>query len=165
VVDLDAAAADPALAGDRMGPLVSGDHRDGVPGFIAGAVAQGARVAAGGPSRPAGRERGHHARSTILAGVTADITVWREEVFGPFFSITPSDTEAETVALADDDAYGLTAHLQTGNPDRMACALRRGGQRQRPGPAQGLRRGSPFGGYGASVNGRESGALCIEEFP
>lgn len=160
----DMAVGDPREEGDRLGPLISADHRARVLRHIEDAAAEGARPIAGGPERPRGCETGHYVRPTVFADVTPGMAIWREEVFGPVLAIMPFDTEEEAVRLANDTPYGLAAYVQTGSRARVlrvAAALRAGmvracGAVHAP--------GSPFGGYGASGVGREGGRLGIEEF-
>ncbi|PWR01115.1 aldehyde dehydrogenase family protein [Meridianimarinicoccus roseus] len=155
---------DPAVCGARIGPLAGRAQWDRVQSYIAGAMAQGARCIAGGSGKPDGLQIGHYARPTIFADVAPDMTIWREEVFGPVLSITPFDTEDAAIALANDTPYGLAGYIQTGDRDRalrVAGRLRAGMVHVNGTPLAG---GSPFGGYRMSGNGREGGRLGLEEF-
>ncbi|GJL82538.1 MAG: aldehyde dehydrogenase [marine bacterium B5-7] len=150
--------------GKHIGPLVSQLQYDRVQKLLETGVAEGARLVVGGPGRADGFNRGYFVKPTVFADVTPEMTIYREEIFGPVLSITPFDSEDEAVAMANDTPYGLAAYLQTGDADRA----RRVSRQLRAGMVQinGAQRvpGSPFGGYKQSGNGREGGAWGIEEF-
>lgn len=157
-------SGDPTLSGDHIGPLVSGAQWDRVQGFIETALAEGGRLIAGGPGKPEGMNSGHFVRATVFADVTPDMTIWRQEIFGPVLAITPFDTEAEAIDMANDTEYGLAAYVQTGDRDRamrVARGLRAGMVHVN---GQGCGWGSPFGGYKRSGVGREGGRFGLEEF-
>ncbi|KAA2314282.1 aldehyde dehydrogenase family protein [Puniceibacterium sp. HSS470] len=155
---------DPSRPGDHIGPLASGVQWQRVQGHIACALADGARLLAGGEGIPDGQDRGHFARPTVFADVTPRMAIWRDEVFGPVLAITPFADEAEAIALANDTEYGLAAYVQTGDRARALrlCAALHAGMVHVNG--QGLGWGSPFGGYGLSGKGREGGAHGLDEF-
>jgi betaine-aldehyde dehydrogenase len=153
------AVGDPEAEGTQMGPLVSAGQRETVEGYIEQGVAEGARVLEGG-TRPDGDglDRGFYLRPTILDGCTNDMTVAREEIFGPVVSVITFATEDEAVAIANDTPYGLSGSLWTRDGARqlrVARALRTG--------AIGVNSNSsvfpqaPFGGYKASGIGKELG--------
>jgi aldehyde dehydrogenase (NAD+) len=100
----------------------------------------------------------------VFADVTNDMTIAREEVFGPVLSIIPFEGEDEAIRIANDTAYGLSSYVQTGDPERA----RRVARRLRSGMVQlngsGRASGSPFGGYKQSGNGREGGKWGLEDF-
>ena len=154
----------PDLPGNHIGPLVSEAQFHKVQELIRKGVAEGARLVAGGPGRPEGMDRGWFARPTVFADVAQDMTIWREEIFGPVLSITPFDSQEEAIDLANDTLYGLAAYVQTASPERIrrlvprlrAGIVRMNGSSRAP--------GSPFGGYKLSGNGREGGTWGIEEF-
>ena len=158
VVDL------PSKAGGHIGPLVSQVQFDKVQRLIQSGIDEGARLVAGGTGRPEGLNRGWFARPTVFADATPDMTIMREEIFGPVLAMMPFDSEEEAIEIANDTPYGLAAYIQTGSPDRA----RRVAGRLRAGMIQvnGAHRasGSPFGGYKQSGVGREGGAWGIEEF-
>ncbi|GHD45419.1 aldehyde dehydrogenase [Thalassobaculum fulvum] len=155
---------DPAQEGPHIGPLVSETQFNKVQGLIEKAIAEGARLVAGGPGRPEGFNRGYFVRPTVFADVTNDMTIAREEVFGPVLSIIPFEGEEEAIRIANDTAYGLSSYVQTGDPERA----RRVARRLRSGMVQlngsGRASGSPFGGYKQSGNGREGGKWGLEDF-
>ncbi|MCB1418471.1 MAG: aldehyde dehydrogenase family protein, partial [Notoacmeibacter sp.] len=137
---------------------------DKVQGLIQKGIEEGARLVLGGPGRPEGFNRGYFARPTIFADVTNDMTIAREEVFGPVLSIIPVADEAEAVSVANDTPYGLAAYFHTTDPERgrrVARQLRAGMVRLN---GRGLSAGTPFGGYKQSGNGREGGVWGLEDF-
>ncbi len=155
---------DPAQEGPHIGPLVSEAQFNKVQGLIDKAIAEGARLVAGGPGRPEGFNRGYFVRPTVFADVTNDMTIAREEVFGPVLSIIPFEGEEEAVRIANDTSYGLSSYVQTGDPERAKRVARqlRSGMVQLNG--SGRASGSPFGGYKQSGNGREGGKWGLEDF-
>jgi len=155
---------DPALEGDHIGPLVSDIQFGRVQGHIERAIEDGASLLCGGAGKPAGFETGYFVKPTVFADVTNDMAIAREEVFGPVLAIIPFDTEEEAVQLANDTPYGLAAYIQTGDPERaerVAARLRAGAVHINGG---GFEYGSPFGGYKQSGNGREGGAMGLEDY-
>jgi len=155
---------DPAQEGPHIGPLVSETQFNKVQGLIEKAIAEGARLVAGGPGRPEGFNRGYFVRPTVFADVTNDMTIAREEVFGPVLSIIPFEGEDEAIRIANDTSYGLSSYVQTGDPERAKRVARqlRSGMVQLNG--SGRASGSPFGGYKQSGNGREGGKWGLEDF-
>jgi len=153
-----------AHEGRHIGPVVSEAQWNKIQGLIAQGENEGARLLAGGTGRPEGHEAGYFVRPTIFADVTPDMTIAKEEIFGPVLSIIPFDTEEEAVAIANDTAYGLTNYVQTTDPDRARRVARRlrSGMVEMNGQSRGA--GAPFGGYGQSGNGREGGTWGLEEF-
>ena len=152
-----------AEEGRHIGPVVSEVQYDKIQKLIEIGMSE-ARLVAGGLGRPEGLNRGYFVRPTVFADVSNDMTVAREEIFGPVLSILPFDTEEEAIAIANDTPYGLTNYVQTQDTDRR----RRVARRLRSGMVEtngvDLAKGSPFGGYKQSGNGREGGILGIEEF-
>ncbi len=150
--------------GRHMGPVVSAAQFDKVQGLIEKGIAEGARLAAGGPGRPEGFNRGYFVRPTVFADVTNDMTIAREEIFGPVLSILPFDTEAEAIRIANDTEYGLTNYVQSQDGARRNRVARqlRSGMVEMNGQPRGA--GSPFGGIKRSGNGREGGIWGLEEF-
>ena len=154
----------PGKAGDHIGPLVSQAQFEKVQRLIQTGIDEGARLVAGGTGRPEGLNRGWFARPTVFADATPDMTIMREEIFGPVMAMMPFDSEDEAIELANDTPYGLAAYIQTDSAERA----RRVAGRLRAGMIQvnGASRasGAPFGGYKQSGVGREGGAWGIEEF-
>lgn len=154
----------PAEEGPHIGPLVSEAQFNKVQGLIEKAMSEGARLTAGGPGRPEGFNRGYFVRPTVFADVSNDMTIAREEVFGPVLSIIPFEGEDEAIRIANDTSYGLSSYVQTGDPERAKRVARqlRSGMVQLNGA--GRASGSPFGGYKQSGNGREGGKWGLEDF-
>ncbi|MGR3469201.1 MAG: aldehyde dehydrogenase family protein [Shimia sp.] len=150
--------------GRHIGPVVSEAQFDKIQGLIQAGIDEGARLAAGGTGRPEGLNRGFYVRPTVFADVTNEMTVAREEIFGPVLSILPFDTEEEAITIANDTPYGLTNYVQCGDDDRRLRVARqlRSGMVETNGVD--LAQGSPFGGMKQSGNGREGGLFGIEEF-
>ena len=151
-------------SGRHIGPVVSQAQYDKIHGLIQKGIDEGARLVAGGPGRPEGFNRGYFVRPTVFADVTNDMTIAREEIFGPVLSIIPFHTEAEALAIANDTPYGLTNYVQSQDDARRVRLARRlrSGMVEMNGKSRGA--GSPFGGMKASGNGREGGHWGLEDF-
>lgn len=150
--------------GRHIGPVVSKQQWDKIQGLIQTGIDEGARLVAGGTGLPEGVNRGYFVRPTVFADVNNDMTIARQEIFGPVLSIIPFDTEEEAISIANDTEYGLTNYCQTQDGqrrNRMARALR-AGMVETNGESRG--RGSAFGGIGASGRAREGGVWGLEEF-
>lgn len=133
-------------------------------GYIAKGLEEGARLVAGGPGRPAGLARGFYVRPTIFSGVSNDMTIAREEIFGPVLCVLPYRDEEEAIRIANDTPYGLAAYVWSGDPargERVAARLRAGTVHLN-GAAPDF--AAPFGGYKKSGNGREWGGHGLREF-
>jgi len=157
------AVDDPAREGDHIGPVVNKAQFDKIQGLIQTGIDEGAVVAVGGTGRPEGKERGYYVQPTVLANVSNDMTVAREEIFGPVLVVIPYDTLDEAVAIANDTPYGLGAYI-AGDPavaKQIVRKIRAGSVFVNAG---GLDFNSPFGGYKQSGNGREFGKFGLEEF-
>ena len=154
----------PSKSGDHIGPLVSETQFDKVQQLIQAGIDEGARLVAGGVGRPEGLNRGWFVKPTVFADATPNMTIMREEIFGPVLAIMPFDSEDEAIELANDTPYGLAAYIQTGSNERArrVAAKLRAGMIQVNG--SGRASGSPFGGYKQSGVGREGGVWGIEEF-
>ena len=155
---------DPREEGTEVGPLVSQLQWDKVQGLIQEGIDEGATLAAGGTGRPEGLERGYFARPTVFANVSNDMTIAREEIFGPVLAILPYDDEDDAVRIANDTPYGLSGYVSSSNLDRarkVAARLRTGMVHINGAYANAS---APFGGYKQSGNGREWGAHGIDEF-
>lgn len=147
-----------------LGPLVNQRQFERAQRLIETAVSEGARLLCGGPGRPAGLEAGCYVRPTVFTDVHNDMTIAREEVFGPVLCILPYDTEEEAIALANDTVYGLAAYVYAGDLDvarRVASRLQAGMVYINEAPRD-IR--APFGGYKQSGNGREWGRWGLAEF-
>ncbi|SPA30849.1 NAD+-dependent betaine aldehyde dehydrogenase; similar to E.coli betB [Cupriavidus taiwanensis] len=169
-VQIAAAVANAVKVGDpsdpdtKMGPISNRGQYDKVQRLIGVGIEEGARLAAGGPGRPDGLERGFYARPTIFADVRNDMAIAREEIFGPVLCLLPYDSEEEAVAIANDTDFGLAAYVASSDPARarrLAARLRAGNVRIN-GAMMDIT--APFGGYKTSGNGREYGPEGIAEF-
>src|SRR5882757_11071003 len=100
-----------ALEDLKLGPVANRAQFERVQSLIAKGIAEGARVAAGGLGRPDGIERGYYVKPTIFANVRNDMSIAREEIFGPVLCILPYQTEDEAVKIANDTPYGLAAYV------------------------------------------------------
>jgi aldehyde dehydrogenase (NAD+) len=152
------------VEGRQIGPVVSKTQFNKIQFLIKRGLDERARLVAGGLGLPEGLEQGYFVRPTVFADVTPEMTLWKEEVFGPVLVMTPFDTEEEAIALANDTPYGLTNYVQTADKARARRVARqlRSGMVEMNGKFGGA--GSPFGGMKQSGNGREGGAWGLEEF-
>ena len=150
--------------GKHIGPVVNEAQWTKIQALIQKGIDEGARLVAGGVGRPEGFNRGYYVKPTVFADVTNQMTIAREEIFGPVLSIIPFTTEEEAVEIANDTPYGLTDYVQTqdsARANRMARLLR-AGMVEMKGKSRAA--GSPFGGMKQSGNGREGGVWGIEDF-
>jgi acyl-CoA reductase-like NAD-dependent aldehyde dehydrogenase len=167
--ELAAAAAeaftpgDPLDPGSRLGPLVSATQRERVRGYIAKGEAEGAKLLTGGAEPPEGLTRGYFVRPTVFSEVTPEMTIGREEIFGPVLAIQPYEDEADAVRIANATEYGLAGGVWSGDEERAIGVARklRTGQIEINGGA--FNPIAPFGGYGQSGHGRENGRFGLEE--
>ena len=150
--------------GQHIGPLVSEMQFTKVQDLIQQGIDEGATLVAGGMGRPEGLNRGFFVRPTVFADCNNDMTVMREEIFGPVLAMMPFDTEEEAIAIANDTDYGLTNYVQTTDAERARRVARalRSGMVDMNGKGRGA--GSPFGGMKQSGNGREGGEWGLDEF-
>jgi aldehyde dehydrogenase (NAD+) len=155
---------DPRDPGTFMGPVAGRKRYQTVQGFIEAGSAEGARLVAGGPGRPAGLEKGFFVRPTVFADVTPDMRIFREEIFGPVLCLTPFRDEEHAVELANATDFGLSGYVQSADVERarrVAGRLRTGMVHLNGAPTDGR---APFGGYKKSGNGREWGRFGLEDF-
>jgi aldehyde dehydrogenase (NAD+) len=160
VVDPSAADAGPG----SIGPVVSEVQFNKIQALIQKGIEEGATLVAGGPGRPEGMNRGYYVRPTVFANVTNDMTIAREEIFGPVLAMLAYDTEEDAIKQANDTVYGLSGYVQSGNIDharKVASRLRSGNVHIN---GAGGDFSAPFGGYKQSGNGREWGDYGFEEF-
>ena len=150
--------------GRHMGPVVSQAQFDKIQGLIQAGIDEGARLVAGGVGRPEGFNRGYYTRPTVFADVSNEMTIAREEIFGPVLSIIPFETEEEAIKIANDTDYGLTNYVQSQDDAKRVrvCRRLRSGMVEMNGKSRSA--GSPFGGMKASGNGREGGVWGLEDF-
>jgi aldehyde dehydrogenase (NAD+) len=157
-------AGDPFREDTSIGPLASKAQFEKVQRLIEQGIQEGARLVAGGLGRPDGISQGYFAKPTVFTDVRNDMTIAREEIFGPVLCIIPYADEDEAVRLANDTPYGLSAFVSSGDPERarkVAKHLRSGNVH-----INGARLdfAGCFGGYKQSGNGREWGEAGLEEF-
>ena len=155
---------DPQAEGTTIGPVVSEMQFNKVQGLIETAMAEGAELVTGGPGKPDGLNAGYYVKPTIFANVTNDMTIAREEVFGPVLSILKYEDEEDAIAIANDTPYGLSGYVQSGDLGhaRKIAERIRSGNVHINGTGPDLQ--APFGGYKQSGNGREWGEFGFEDF-
>ena len=152
--------ADPAVS---MGPLISGAQFQKVQALIETGISEGAHLVAGGPGRPDGCDTGWFVRPTVFGDVTPQMTIAREEIFGPVLSIIGYDSVDHAVEMANDTVYGLAAYVSGPQDQARSVARRlRAGQVNINGPDWDTF--APFGGYKQSGNGREYADWGIHDF-
>ena len=146
----------------RIGPIANKAQYEKILRMIEIGIEEGATLVAGGVEKPDGCEKGYFVKPTVFANVTNDMTIAKEEIFGPVLSIIKYENEDEAIELANDTEYGLAGYVQ-GEPDHAKEVARkiRAGQVIINGGARGT--GAPFGGYKSSGNGREHGLHGLEE--
>ena len=154
----------PRDEGVEVGPVVSGLQWQKIQDLIQAGIDEGATLAAGGTGRPENLDKGYFVKPTVFADVTNDMTIAREEIFGPVLSIVPYDDEDEAIRIANDTPYGLSGYVSCADLD----TARRIASRMRTGMVHingaWLDAAAPFGGYKQSGNGREWGHHGISEF-
>jgi aldehyde dehydrogenase (NAD+) len=155
---------DPASDKTTLGPLVSKVQFERVEGFIAKGIAEGAKVVIGGSGRPDGLAKGYFVKPTIFSNVRNDMTIAREEIFGPVLCILPYDSEEQAVQIANDTPYGLAAYVwsQDNLRARRVGGQIRAGQVTLNGASGTMN--TPFGGFKMSGNGREYGEFGLRDF-
>ena len=159
-----AAVGNPREKGTRVGPVVSELQWNKIQDLIQKGIDEGATLAAGGTGRPDGLDKGYYVKPTVFANVSNDMTIAREEIFGPVLSIIPYDDDDEAIRIANDTPYGLSGYVSSGDLDRarrVASRLRTGMVHINGADLESL---APFGGYKQSGNGREWGAHGMDEF-
>ncbi|MFO1240167.1 MAG: aldehyde dehydrogenase family protein [Sphingomonadaceae bacterium] len=154
---------DPLTEGAHIGPVVNKTQYDKIQGLIQSAIDEGAKLETGGTGLPTNVNRGYYIKPTVFSGVTPDMRIAKEEVFGPVATVMTYATLDEGVKIANDTDYGLSAVI-SGNPEDAAAIapkLRAGMVAVNNwGPAP----GAPFGGYKQSGNGREGGLFGLRDF-
>ena len=150
--------------GKHIGPVVSKMQYDKIQNLINKGIEEGAKLVAGGPDRPSHLNKGYFVRPTVFAGVNNEMTIAKEEIFGPVVSIIPFSNEEEAIKISNDTAYGLTNYIQTTDTKKAQRIARklRSGMVEINGVS--FADGSPFGGYKQSGNGREGGTWGLGEY-
>jgi aldehyde dehydrogenase (NAD+) len=154
---------DPREATSTIGPVVSATQYGRIQQLIEKGIGEGATVAAGGPGKPDGLETGYYVKPTVFSHVSNDMTIAREEIFGPVLVLIGYDDDDDAVRIANDTLYGLSGYI-SGDSDRakaMARRIRTGNVHLN---GAGPDFNAPFGGYRRSGNGREWGALGFDEY-
>ncbi|TCR66560.1 aldehyde dehydrogenase family protein [Bosea sp. BK604] len=154
----------PGAEGTWLGPVVSETQYNKIQRLIEAGISEGADLVTGGPGRPEDLNRGYYVRPTVFANVTDEMTIAREEIFGPVLSILPYKSDEEVIARANDTPYGLASYVQSGSIERArkVAAKMRSGNVYINYPAWDA--GAPFGGYKQSGNGREYADFGLDEF-
>lgn len=154
---------DPTMEGAHMGPVVNKAQHNKIQDLIQSAIDDGATLETGGTDLPSNVNRGYYIKPTVFSGVTPDMRIAKEEVFGPVVTMMSYDNLDEAIETANDTEYGLSAVI-SGDPAeaaKVAPKLRAGMVIVNDwGPAP----GAPFGGYKQSGNGREGGAFGLRDF-
>jgi len=154
---------DPREAGSNIGPVVSETQYGRIQQLIEKGIGEGAKLEVGGPGRPDGLETGYYVRPTVFSHVTNDMTIAREEIFGPVLVMIGYDDDDDAVRIANDTLYGLSGYISRSDERATAMARRiRSGNVHVNGAGPDFN--APFGGYRQSGNGREWGALGFEEY-
>ena len=155
---------DPSSEKTNLGPLVSKVQFDRVEGYIAKGIAEGAKVVVGGSGRPDGLTKGYFVKPTIFSNVRNDMTIAREEIFGPVLCILPYDNEEQAIQIANDTPYGLAAYVWSKDNlhARRVGGRIRAGQVTLNGASGNMN--TPFGGFKMSGNGREWGEFGLRDF-
>jgi aldehyde dehydrogenase (NAD+) len=146
----------------RIGPIANKAQYEKILRMIEIGIEEGATMVAGGVEKPEGYDKGYYVKPTVFANVTSDMTIAKEEIFGPVLSIIKYDSEDEAIHIANDTEYGLAGYVQgeISHANEVARKIR-AGQVIINGGARGT--GAPFGGYKSSGNGREHGVHGLEE--
>ena len=169
-IEIAAAAAKAHVTGNpldektTLGPVVNRTQFEKIQKLIQTGIDEGATIVAGGAGRPNGLNRGFYVKPTIFADVTPDMTVAREEIFGPVLSIMPYETEADAIRIGNDTPYGLAGYIQSSSLERarkMAAEIR-AGTINLGYPDWDLT--APFGGFKQSGNGREYSSWGMHDF-
>lgn len=155
---------DTADESTTMGPVVSKVQWDKIQGLIKTGIEEGAKLVCGGPGLPEGIAKGYYVRPTVFSNVNNDMTIAREEIFGPVLAMIPYDTEEEAIRVANDTPYGLAGYVQSADIERArkVASRIRAGNIHLNGASGGT--DVPFGGYKQSGNGREWGAHGFTDY-
>jgi aldehyde dehydrogenase (NAD+) len=168
-IDAAREAASQITVGDpggnsMLGPVVSEVQFDKIQKLIQAGVDEGATLVIGGPGKPEGLETGYYVKPTVFANVTNDMTIAKEEIFGPVLSILGYDTLDQAIEIGNDTEYGLAAYVNGADlaKAREVASKLRAGQVSINGGGGDLM--APFGGFKMSGNGREWGDFAFHEF-
>jgi aldehyde dehydrogenase (NAD+) len=155
---------DPMTPGVLMGPMCSASQKKTVQDYIQKGLDEGASLIAGGLGAPEGLERGFYVKPTVFADVDNQMSIAREEIFGPVLCLIPYETEQQAIDIANDNDFGLSGAVWSGDSERAVSVARqiRTGQVYINGAE--FNTDAPFGGYKQSGNGRELGDAGMHEF-
>ncbi len=155
---------DPSDESTNMGPVVSDVQFNKIQGLIEKGIEEGAEVVVGGPGKPEGLNQGYFVKPTVFANVSNDMTIAREEIFGPVLCIIPYKDEDDAIRIANDTPYGLSGYVSSEDPEHALSVARRirSGNVHINNKPTGI--DAPFGGFKQSGNGREWGEFGFEEF-
>lgn len=155
---------DPKKDGVTMGPVANRTQFEKIQRLLQTGIEEGATVVVGGPGRPDGIEKGYFIKPTVFANVNNNMTIAREEIFGPVLVMIPYETEEEAVRIANDTVYGLSGYVYSGDIEHARKVARRlrTGMVHLNGASTDVN--APFGGYKQSGNGREWGKEGLKEF-
>jgi aldehyde dehydrogenase (NAD+) len=155
---------DPAKSGNHLGPVVNKVQFDKIQGLIQIGIDEGATLVAGGTGRPDHLSTGYYVKPTVFAHVNNNMTIAREEIFGPVIAILGYEDEEEAIAIANDTDFGLAGYISSGDMGHATAVARRIRAGQIAINYKGGNSGTPFGGYKQSGNGREKGRWGLLEF-
>jgi len=162
-------AAEATTVGDpngnaMLGPVVNKTQFDKIQKLIQAGIDEGATLVAGGVGRPDGLDKGYFVKPTVFANVTNDMTIAKEEIFGPVVSILGYETVAEAIKVGNDTEYGLAAYISGTDMAKVreVASQLRAGQVSLNGGGGDMT--APFGGYKMSGNGREWGDHGFTEY-
>ncbi|MCP4432673.1 MAG: aldehyde dehydrogenase family protein, partial [Gammaproteobacteria bacterium] len=155
---------DPSIEGNHLGPVVNKIQFDKIQDLIKIGINEGATLVAGGLGRPDHLASGYYVKPTVFADVTNEMTIAREEIFGPVIAIIGYDDEEHAIEIANDTDYGLAGYISSDNEVHAVEVAKRIRAGQISVNYHGGDASTPFGGYKQSGNGRESGHWGMEEF-
>ena len=155
---------DPTAETTTMGPVVSEVQFNKIQALIQKGIDEGAKLVTGGPGRPEGLSKGYFIRPTVFSQANNEMTIAREEIFGPVLTMIPYETEEEAIRIANDTPYGLAGYVQSGDIEhaRAVASRIRAGNVSINGAPAGF--DVPFGGFKQSGNGREWGPHGFTDF-
>ena len=154
----------PTARDTTIGPVVSSVQFEKIQNLIQKGIDEGATLETGGTGRPDGLNQGYYVKPTVFSNVTNEMTIAREEIFGPVLSLIGYEDDEDAVRIANDTVYGLSGYISSGDPERakaIARRIRTGNVHLNGAPPD---QRAPFGGYKQSGNGREWGEHGLDEF-
>ena len=157
-------SGDPNSEDTTIGPVVSKVQYDKIKKLIDSGIDEGATLVAGGSNMPDGQNTGYYIQPTIFANVNNNMTIAKEEIFGPVLSILGYKDEDDAIKIANETIYGLSGYVSSQNLNKaneIASKLRTGNVHINNAPGD---QSAPFGGYKMSGNGREWGEFGLEDF-